>query len=275
LREAAAPCERGAVASVRPGSASEDSWRSVIQLDARLRERATALPGEIAGLLRVEVVEFDTGPADLAAVAEEPEGWLGLLILEGLFLVTLEAGHGRVGWLIGTDDFIRPWDMPELCLTSDTSCHALKPTRVALLDRDFGRRIGGAPAVTRALLSRAARTSHWLLAKSLIVSCTLVEERLMLLFALLGERWGKVTPTGIRLDLPLTHRVLASLCGARRPSVTMALRTMQTENVLERITGGGWLLSRSLMSGEASRPPGWSEYANALGLAQIEAATAT
>ena len=36
-------------------------------------------------------------------------------------------------------------------------------------------------------------------------------------------RWGKVEPGGIRLSLPLTHRLLGQLIGAERPSVSHAL----------------------------------------------------
>ena len=39
----------------------------------------------------------------------------------------------------------------------------------------------------------------------------------------LAGRWGHVEPGGIRLALPLTHRLLGRLVGAERPSVSHAL----------------------------------------------------
>ena len=45
----------------------------------------------------------------------------------------------------------------------------------------------------------------------------------MLLLWHLAARWGRVEPGGIRLSLPLTHRLLGQLVGAERPSVSHAL----------------------------------------------------
>ena len=50
-----------------------------------------------------------------------------------------------------------------------------------------------------------------------------VERRLLLKLRQLAERWGRVTPDGIRLDLRLTHQELANMVGAVRESVTIAL----------------------------------------------------
>src|SRR5437763_5584769 len=117
--------------------------------------------------------------------------------------------------------------MHELVLTELARWQALAPTRIALLDREFGLRAGGIPLVARELIRCATRTSTWLLAKSLVLSAPAVGDRLLLLFALLGERWGKVTPRGVVLKLPLTHAMLAALCGTRRPSVTLALHSLE------------------------------------------------
>jgi CRP-like cAMP-binding protein len=50
-----------------------------------------------------------------------------------------------------------------------------------------------------------------------------VERRLLLKLRQLAERFGRVTPQGIRLDLRLTHQQLAEMVGAVRESVTIAL----------------------------------------------------
>ncbi|MGD9696870.1 MAG: Crp/Fnr family transcriptional regulator [Thermoleophilia bacterium] len=50
-----------------------------------------------------------------------------------------------------------------------------------------------------------------------------VERRLLLKLRQLAERWGRVTPDGVRLDLHLTHQELANMVGAVRESVTIAL----------------------------------------------------
>jgi CRP-like cAMP-binding protein len=156
--------------------------------------------------------------------------------------------------------------MPELALVKDTSGRVLTPARIVFLDEQFSVGAAGTPAVTRATVSQAARTTYWLFAKAVIVSCPLVEERLVLLFALLGERWGKVTPDGVVLSLPLTHRTLAHLCGARRPSVTIALRTLRARGVVERTPDNGWLLRRPQPETTDFHSTCWARYAETLGL---------
>ena len=62
----------------------------------------------------------------------------------------------------------------------------------------------------------------------------------MLLWTL-AERWGRVGPHGVRLPLSLPHRTLATLVGARRPSVTTALTGLARAGLVERVRDG-WLL---------------------------------
>lgn len=50
-----------------------------------------------------------------------------------------------------------------------------------------------------------------------------VEQRLLLKLRQLGQRWGQMTPDGIRLDLRLTHQDLADMVAAARESVTLAM----------------------------------------------------
>ena len=48
-------------------------------------------------------------------------------------------------------------------------------------------------------------------------------------------------PEGVRLPIALPHRTLATLVGARRPSVTTALSGLARDGLVER-TSDGWLL---------------------------------
>lgn len=211
-------------------------------------------------------VRLDAGPLDLQARIGGDETWLGLLVMDGALLVQVTAGRARVGWLVGPDDLIRPWELSGLSLTAGAEWRAITPTSVALLDRTFSQRAEPMPGLTASLLERAARTTRWLIAKSVVLSAPLIEERLLLLFALLADRWGRVTPAGVRIDLPITHELLAVLCGARRPSVTMALRALSDQNLLARGPDGRWILRREVTATPGSKPSCWEEYARALGL---------
>jgi hypothetical protein len=175
------------------------------------------------------------------------------MLLAGLVLAEVEAGRARTAWLIGAQDLVRPSAMRELALTADTRWRALTPSRIAVLDSEFevraaripAVRAARIPAVSKALTALATRTSSWLFAKALILGSPSVEDRLLLLFALLGERWGRMTAEGVRLRLPLTHEILAHLCGVRRPSVTLALQALTAEGVLASPSRGVWLLRRA------------------------------
>ena len=62
----------------------------------------------------------------------------------------------------------------------------------------------------------------------------LLNRRLLLLLWHLADRWGRVTPDGVRIPLRLTHTLLADLVASRRPSVTTALALLEHEGHLVR-----------------------------------------
>jgi hypothetical protein len=76
-----------------------------------------------------------------------------------------------------------------------------------------------------------------------LVVCQLprVDQRLLALMWLLAESWGRVTPAGTTLPLKLTHDALGALIGARRPTVTLALRDLSERGAIVR-QDQGWLL---------------------------------
>ncbi|HZO77943.1 MAG TPA: helix-turn-helix domain-containing protein [Solirubrobacteraceae bacterium] len=245
---------------------SGDGWPSVVEFDYELdpHPRGWSTPG--GKRLVARVAQLPPGRFDPAQLVEDPSGWLGLLVVDGLVHVQVAAGRAPIGWLIGADDLLRPWEMADVSLLTTATWQALSPLRVALLDADFGRRVAGIGSIADTLTAKAAQTSHWLFAKSLVTGTSVIEERLLLLFALLGERWGKATAAGVLVTMPLTHQVLATLVGARRPSVSTALRGLCAAGLLERTTDG-WLLCRTEPNGQGRRPRCWSQYAEALGLA--------
>jgi CRP/FNR family cyclic AMP-dependent transcriptional regulator len=260
----------------RPGPRPQRHWRSagaVVQLDTQLRMRPLAFGPTTAERLVARVRHIPRGLFDATAILEDPDDSFGLLVLNGLIAVDLDVGRAQVSWLVGADDLLRPWDMGEIALTRRSSWRALTNTHVALLDGEFSRRAGSSPAIARALVGRATQTSHWLLAKSLILSSSVVEDRLLMMFALLAERWGKVRPEGVRLELPLTHDLLARMSGARRPSVTTALRSLREAGLVECLRRGCWVLHGGPSSWEPSA--GWMAnpcrllYADAIGVADL------
>jgi hypothetical protein len=58
---------------------------------------------------------------------------------------------------------------------------------------------------------------------------------------LLAESWGRVTPSGTWLPIKLTHSTLGELIGAKRPTVSLALRDLIQGGAVQA-QSDGWLL---------------------------------
>ena len=76
------------------------------------------------------------------------------------------------------------------------------------------------------LLDRLSERSERLAITQAISQLRRVDRRLLTLFWHLAERWGRVGTDGVVVPLALTHRMLGQLVGARRPTVSSALREL-------------------------------------------------
>jgi CRP-like cAMP-binding protein len=139
---------------------------------------------------------------------------------------------------------LRAWDdvEHEELLPRRIEWTALTPSRVAIVDHAFAVRAAQWPEVFAALLDRAARRAERLVVLQAIAHLTRVDDRLLALLWCLAERWGRVLPDGVLVSLRLSHRTLAGMIGARRPSVTTALGQLMARGELERRADGEWIL---------------------------------
>jgi CRP/FNR family transcriptional regulator, cyclic AMP receptor protein len=133
---------------------------------------------------------------------------------------------------------------------------ALTSARVAVIDHALAVRAAQWPEIFAQLVERAARRAERLVIMQAIGHLTRVDDRLLALLWCLAERWGRVAPDGVLINLRLPHRTLAGMVGARRPSVTTALGQLIARGDIERRADGGWILHgqppepRALESGE-------------------------
>jgi hypothetical protein len=176
--------------------------------------------------------------------SEHGEG-IGLLVLQGLLVRRVGADARFGAELLGGGDLLRPWQAEEEVQKSTSSLavgwHVLEPTRVAILDEAFARRLGRYPQLMGRLVGRALRRSRDLALNMAIVHQARVDVRVHMLLWHLAARWGRVSREGIVLSLHLTHEVLADLVAARRPTVTSALSTLSKKGLITSIERG-WLL---------------------------------
>jgi CRP-like cAMP-binding protein len=217
----------------------------VLDHDAGLRsvlpeaERARARQHAVAAVVELAPGDWHPSPGD-GADAE-----LGVLVLEGLLIRDVTVADARCGELVGPGTLLRPEDNPgsDAPMRHEVGWRVVEPARLAVLDRRFLRVATHWPALLTALVTRATERAHNLGVLVTIHSLKRVDTRLLAFFWHLADRFGKVTADGVLVPLALTHRQLALLVGAQRPSVTSALGTLAERGLLRRDERGNWLLA--------------------------------
>ena len=228
-----------------------DPRQTVSLLDAD-PDLAVGVPEEEMVLARgrslANVIELEPPSWDTDEITRRAElGWLGLSVLDGLLLRRVEVGKRSACELFGPTDLIRPWDTDGEYepLPISVSWMVLKRTRLAVLDTAFALRIARWPTISSRLVGRVAQRARYLTLTQAVTHLPRAYARLLILFWLLAERWGRVGPTGVYVTLPLTHEVLAMLIGAHRPTVTIALQRLTRAGFLIRERSDRWLLTNS------------------------------
>jgi CRP/FNR family cyclic AMP-dependent transcriptional regulator len=214
------------------------------------RGLASALSDEELAVARryavADVVELGRGVHD-PQQGFDGDGLLGLLVIDGLLIRQVAVADRHCGELVGPGSVLRPWDDfgQNAPLPFDVSWRVIRDTELALLDRRFLATVVHWPALIEAFTARAAERAHTLAFNVAIHCLRHVHIKLLVLFWHLADRFGRVTPEGIHVPLPLSHSDLGELVGAQRPSVSVALKRLDQEGLVTRRTDDKtWLLSR-------------------------------
>jgi hypothetical protein len=183
-------------------------------------------------------------PAGELALPQASGGGLGLLILDGVLVREVLMEDTVSAELLGTGDLVRlpPAQHATRLLRSNVRWTVLQPARIAVLGPRCAAAVGDYPEVTGALLDRVAERAERLAVTQAICQLNGVDRRVLSLLWHLAERWGRVAGEGIVMPLPLPHRIIATLVGARRPTVTTAIARLSADGSVERRADGSWLL---------------------------------
>ena len=169
---------------------------------------------------------------------------LGVLLLEGIVAHDVLIGGVVSTELLGPGDLLQPWAREHQPLLQRTvRWHVLAETRVALLDRRFATQLGGWPEINAALMGRLTERAERLATAQAISMLTRVDRRILAFLWHLAERWGRVTADGVLVPLTLSHRMIGQIVGARRPTVTAAVRMLVESGDVLRRDDGAWLLT--------------------------------
>jgi CRP/FNR family transcriptional regulator, cyclic AMP receptor protein len=211
------------------------------------RELAAVVPAaratEAAGAAIAGVLVVEPGTWDARRDAESTRGGYGLLLLDGLLVRRVGFGRRWGAELLGPGDLLRPFehDGEQATLPFEDGWRVVSLARLAVLDRAWSLRMALYPDVGIALTARAMLRSRRVANTLAISQHPKLDVRLQLLLWELADRYGRVRPDGVHLELPLTHELLSHLAAAQRPSVSTALSRLAAAGRVTRV-GRGWLL---------------------------------
>ncbi len=192
--------------------------------------------------LEAPVVAVPRGPRAPDELGGGDAHAFGAVLISGLVARRVDVG-GHPGLdLYGPGDLIPVGGLRRANLPAAETWTATAPSVVAVLDDHFLLGARRWPRLVSALLVKAQAQHDRLLVQLVAGQQPRVEDRLLLLLRHLSDRFGRMTPDGIVLPLQLTHEALGQLVGARRPTVTLALKVLCDRGALMRLPGRSWLV---------------------------------
>jgi CRP/FNR family transcriptional regulator, cyclic AMP receptor protein len=206
------------------------------QLDERQRNEARTRA-------IVPVADLPPGPWAPAGLLDAVARPFGVMVVEGLLLREILLAGSTATELLGPCDIVAGAPVDDPLLPAEARWNVPQAARVAILDDRLLLILRAWPAVGRMLLDRAARREARLSTHRAIAQLPRVDLRLLAFFAHLSERWGRIASTGVIMPLHLTHETLGRLIGARRPTVSLALKELASDGLLQRRADGSWVLS--------------------------------
>lgn len=208
------------------------------ELASRLRDDERA---EARDLLTVEQTVVPEGVWSLDVDARRGRPF-GLMVVDGLLLQEVQLAGRQTLQILGPGDVVLPQWLRSDALDVGLRWIAATESRVGVLDDGLQRAFAQWPGLAIGLVEQAGRQLARVVIQQAIGQLPRVEQRLEATFWDLAERWGRVTPSGIHVPLPLTHEVLAQLVGGRRPTITLALQHLAGEGIVMRRPDRTWLI---------------------------------
>jgi CRP/FNR family cyclic AMP-dependent transcriptional regulator len=219
---------------------------ALLDLDPELGAELTAERFAIArSQLMVRVMRLPRGEWGCDNLASISPQNVGLLTIAGVIAREVLLEDTVSTELLGPGDVLRPWtrEGDSQLLQQQVRWQILADAQVAVLSRATGIALARFPEINAAVVERVCARAHRLATMQAISHVNSVERRLQALFWHLAERWGRVTTDGVVVPLAFSHRLLGELVGARRPTVTTAIHTLERDGKLMRRADATWLLT--------------------------------
>jgi CRP-like cAMP-binding protein len=192
--------------------------------------------------LTLPVVKLPAGRLRLSDVEDAGVHPFAGYVVSGLLTRDIDIGAQPALELLGPGGIFVGRSLDGM-LPSKARLVVTSPARIALLDDRLLAAVRHWPRLVPGLMQRLCEQRDRLALQLVISHQPRVEDRLVNLFWHLSDRFGSVTAEGISLPMSLTHEALGRLIGARRPTVTLALRALDERGVLRRRDDRSWLLT--------------------------------
>jgi CRP-like cAMP-binding protein len=227
------------------GTSPRFSAAALVDLDPELLEGAG--PDAVRAARRqsqVPMLEIPTGPwQPTDALGDSERRFWGAVVLDGLLVREVALGNSKAIELLGPGDLTTTGDPIDRLLPMQVTWNAATPVRVALLDGHLTDVARHRPAIVGRLVRRAAAQVDRMEVTRAISQLPRVEQRLLALFWHLGERWGRMSAAGVVIPVSLSHATLGQVVGARRPTVSLALKDLAAGGLINKRDDGSWLLA--------------------------------
>lgn len=207
-------------------------------------ERGVAEHALVAPLVRARDEDL------AAALAAQPGDAFNFVVVEGMVLKETTLASSSALELLGPGDVLAPPLSATRQLESRAASRylALGDASIATLGMRFERVAVRWPQISDFLHGQIAEQAHRASMHLAMLHLPRAEDRILALFADLGERFGRVTPDGILIDLPLNHELIGGLIASRRPTATLALQQLSHQGLLTRLADNSWKLALSVTS---------------------------
>jgi CRP/FNR family transcriptional regulator, cyclic AMP receptor protein len=222
--------ERVRLLDVLPGLAAD--------LDPRATEDAAAFLLSPA----VHVLKGDWDAAAASHGVPVRGRVLGFVVLDGLILRESQLGAVPSTQVLGPGSLVLDTGESDTPVPVDRRMRALVTSRVALLDDTVLMAGLRWPRLMGRLLDAAGAEVERSCRYHAISQLPRAEDRVLAMLWELAGQFGRVTGNGVHVGLSLTHEVLGTLIGARRPTVSLALVELTTRGALRTDSGGEWVL---------------------------------
>jgi CRP-like cAMP-binding protein len=204
---------------------------------------------------RIPAVRLQAGaPGATSVINRLADDAYALKVLEGMLVCDIRVRTTTASALFGPGDFICREERAVHLLDSGASWNVAAPSRLAVFNHHFSDAAAARPELAMRLVAAIGAQTGRLVVERAVSQMPGVSERIVSLFWLLAERWGRVAPTGMLIPLALTHETIGRLIGARRPTVSLALKELSDRDALTRRDDGSWLLSASARQPLSNRP---------------------